>query len=134
VLADEGRSRVFGAILRGESPIVQIAGTGEGKSMSFMLPAYCYDDDDGGTTIVIVPWIAMRDDLHGRCAKSQIATYARNSRGGHQITPIVFVTPGSAVTKGFVDFGDRLQSRKALNCVVVDGCHTIMESTNQFRP
>jgi hypothetical protein len=51
----------------------------------------------------------MRDDLHGRCAKSQIATYVWNSRGGHQITPIVFVTPESAVTKGFGDFVNRLQ-------------------------
>ncbi|KAI8680548.1 Atp-dependent dna helicase [Fusarium keratoplasticum] len=109
---------VIRAIMRGESPIVQIAGTGEGKSMSFMLPAYC-SSDDGGTTIVIVP---------------QIATYVWNSRGGHQITPIVFVTPESAVTKGFGDFVNRLQARKALDRVVVDECHAILDSTSQFRP
>ncbi|KAJ3469903.1 hypothetical protein MRS44_000002 [Fusarium solani] len=124
---------VIRAIMRGESPIVQIAGTGEGKSMSFMLPAYC-SSDDGGTTIVIVPLVALRDDLHGRCAKSQIATYVWNSRGGHQITPIVFVTPESAVTKGFGDFVNRLQARKALDRVVVDECHAILDSTSQFRP
>jgi superfamily II DNA helicase RecQ len=124
---------VIRAIMRGESPIMQIAGTGEGKSMSFMLPAYC-SGDDGGTTIVIVPLVALRDDLHGRCAKSQIATYVWNSRGGHQITPIVFVTPESAVTKGFGDFVNRLQARKALDRVVVDECHTILDSTSQFRP
>jgi hypothetical protein len=47
---------VIRAIIRGESPIIQIAGTGEGKSMSFLLPAYCANDN-GGTTIVIVPLI-----------------------------------------------------------------------------
>jgi superfamily II DNA helicase RecQ len=86
---------VIRAIIRGESPIIQIAGTGEGKSMSFLLPAYCANDN-GGTTIVIVPLVSLRDDLHGRCEKSEIGTYIWKSREGHQIAPIVFVTPESA--------------------------------------
>ncbi|KAG8667999.1 hypothetical protein FPOAC1_007360 [Fusarium poae] len=94
---------VIRAIIRGESPIIQIAGTGEGKSMSFLLPAYCANDN-GGTTIVIVPLISLRDDLHGRCDKSKIGTYSWKSREGHQIAPIIFVTPESAVTKEFGDF------------------------------
>ncbi|OBS16845.1 hypothetical protein FPOA_12574 [Fusarium poae] len=114
---------VIRAIIRGESPIIQIAGTGEGKSMSFLLPAYCANDN-GGTTIVIVPLISLRDDLHGRCDKSKIGTYSWKSREGHQIAPIIFVTPESAVTKEFGDFVNRLQARCALDRVVVDECHT----------
>jgi hypothetical protein len=34
------QEEVIRAIVRGESPIIQVAGTGEGKSMSFMLPAF----------------------------------------------------------------------------------------------
>ena len=30
------------AIVRDYSPIIQVAGTGEGKSLSFMLPAFCF--------------------------------------------------------------------------------------------
>ncbi|EXA31534.1 hypothetical protein FOVG_17156 [Fusarium oxysporum f. sp. pisi HDV247] len=124
---------VIRAIIRGESPIIQIAGTGEGKSMSFLLPAYCANDN-GGTTIVIVPLISLRDDLHGRCAKSEIGTYIWKSREGHQIAPIVFVTPESAMTKEFGDFVNGLQARCALDRVVVDECHTILDSTARFRP
>ncbi|KAG8670796.1 hypothetical protein FPOAC1_004030 [Fusarium poae] len=117
---------VIRAIIRGESPIIQIAGTGEGKSMSFLLPAYCANDN-GGTTIVIVPLISLRDDLHGRCDKSKIGTYSWKSREGHQIAPIIFVTPESAVTKEFGDFVNRLQAR-------LDECHTMLDSTARFRP
>ncbi|KAH7169547.1 RecQ helicase [Fusarium sp. MPI-SDFR-AT-0072] len=124
---------VIRAIMRGESPIVQITGTGGGKSMSFMLPAFC-SHDSGGVTIVIVPLVSLRDDLHRRCAECQIETYVWDSRGGHQIAPIVFVTPESAVTKGFGEFVNRLQSRKVLDRVVVDECHAVLDSTSHFRP
>ncbi|KAM6523080.1 hypothetical protein FSOLCH5_003699 [Fusarium solani] len=124
---------VIRAIMRGESPIVQIAGTGEGKSMSFLLPAYC-SNDDGGTTVVIVPLVALRDDMHRRCAESGIATYVWDSRGAHRIAPIIFVTPESAVTKGFGEFIARLQARAVLDRVVVDECHTILDSGDRFRP
>ncbi|RSL82730.1 hypothetical protein CEP52_016890 [Fusarium oligoseptatum] len=100
---------VIRVIMRGESPVVQIAGTVEGKSMSFLLPAYC-SNNDGGTTVVIVP------------------------RGAHQIAPIVFVTPESAVTKGFGEFMARMEARGVLDRVVVDECHTILDSSDQFRP
>ncbi|KAG8664705.1 uncharacterized protein FPOAC1_013485 [Fusarium poae] len=123
---------VIRAIIRGESPIVQIAGTGEGKSMSFLLPAYCANDN-GGTTIVIVPLVSLRDDLHGRCEKSEIGTYVWKSREGHQIAPIVFVTPESAVTKEFGDYVNRLHARCALDRVVVDECHTILDSCWKIR-
>jgi superfamily II DNA helicase RecQ len=124
---------VIRAIMRGESPIVQIAGTGEGKSMSFLLPAYC-SNDDGGTTVVIVPLVALRDDMHRRCAESGIGTYVWDSRGAHRIAPIIFVTPESAVTKGFGEFMARLQARGVLDRVVVDECHTILDSSDRFRP
>ena len=35
------QGEVIQAIVRGYSPIIQVAGTGEGKSLSFMLPAFC---------------------------------------------------------------------------------------------
>ncbi|KAH7159303.1 P-loop containing nucleoside triphosphate hydrolase protein [Fusarium sp. MPI-SDFR-AT-0072] len=50
------------------------------------------------------------------------------------MAPIVFVTPESAVTKGFSDFVNRLQARSALDRVVIDECHTILDSTHRFRP
>ena len=52
------------AIVAGESPIVAVMPTGAGKSMLFMLPAWA---EQGGTTVVVVPLIALRGDIHRRC-------------------------------------------------------------------
>ena len=46
------------AILRNESPILVVMGTGVGKSLLFMLPALIASKDSG-TTIVIVPLTAL---------------------------------------------------------------------------
>ena len=50
------QQKVISAIVRGESPVVQVAPTGGGKSMSFMLLVYCSPQ---GRTIVIVPGLHM---------------------------------------------------------------------------
>jgi hypothetical protein len=52
------------AIQAGESPVVVVMPTGGGKSMLFMLPAWV---EPGGLTVVVVPLIALRGDLHRRC-------------------------------------------------------------------
>lgn len=122
---------VIRAVMRGESPIVQITGTGGGKSLTFLLPAFCEPE---GTTVVIVPLISLRADLQRRCMASGISSYIWQSRGAHQAASIVFVTPESAVTKGFRGFINRLQARQALDRVVVDECHTLAEGQDDFRP
>jgi len=119
------------AIIRGESPILQIMGTGGGKSVSFMLPAYCSPD---GVTIVIVPLVALRQDLHERCKRAGIDAHIWQSRGANRAASLVFVTPESAVTKGFGEFLNRLQIRQQLDRIVVDESHTILDSTGSFRP
>lgn len=125
------QQQVIRAIVRGEGPIVQITGTGGGKSLSFMLPAFCSRD---GTTIVIVPLVSLREDMHGRCEESGIESHVWQSRQGNRVATIVFVTPESAVTKGFRDFVNRLQSRQALDRVVVDECHVLLDGDPGFRP
>jgi superfamily II DNA helicase RecQ len=46
----------------------------------------------------------------------------------------VFVTPESAITKGFQDFIRRLQARQLLDRVVVDECHVVLDGVGRFRP
>ncbi|KAK1613470.1 hypothetical protein BDP81DRAFT_274533, partial [Colletotrichum phormii] len=92
--------------------------TGSGKSLSFMLSAFCSPD---GVTVVITPLTALRTDLEARHKNNQAAS-------------IIFVTPESAVNKGFQDFIARLTSRQALDRVVVDECYVILEGTRSFRP
>ena len=57
------------AIMIGQSPIVSIMSTREGKSMLFMLPAYCVN---GGTIIVIILLCSLQEDLERRCRESCI--------------------------------------------------------------
>jgi len=57
------------AIITGQSPIVSIIATGQGKSMLFMLPAYCVNK---GTTIVIIPLCSLQEDLKRQCKEARI--------------------------------------------------------------
>ncbi|KAM4065788.1 DEAD/DEAH box helicase [Hirsutella rhossiliensis] len=125
------QERVIRAICRGMSPIVQVTGTGGGKSLSFMLPAFCSAD---GTTIVVIPLVSLREDLYRRCDEAGICTHIWGSQQGMQTATLVFVTPESAVTKGFHDFVNRLLARQALDRVVVDECHVLLDGDAMFRP
>lgn len=57
------------AVMNGISPMLVVMGTGAGKSLIFMLQAYC---SHGGTTIVVVPLVLLQDDLKVRCDDSGI--------------------------------------------------------------
>ncbi|KAK4095800.1 P-loop containing nucleoside triphosphate hydrolase protein [Parathielavia hyrcaniae] len=122
---------VIRAIVRGENPIIQVAGTGEGKSMSLMLPAFCSPD---GVTVVVVPLVALRGDLHGRCQQMGIDMHVWQGQGANRAAAIVFVTPESAVKEGFRSFVNRSQARGQLDRIVVDECHTVLDSEVAFRP
>ncbi|OJJ78410.1 uncharacterized protein ASPGLDRAFT_97152, partial [Aspergillus glaucus CBS 516.65] len=68
--------------------------TGGGKSMLFMLPAWVAPR---GTTVVVVPLIALRGDLQQRCAKLGIPCVEWESRRPPDEASIVLVTPESAI-------------------------------------
>jgi hypothetical protein len=118
-------------IVRGESPVIQIASTGGGKSLSFMLPAYCTPD---GVTVVVVPLTALESDLERRCREARIPAAIWSSREPVQMASIVLVTPESVITKGFRGFINRLLARQRLDRVVIDECHVILDSSADFRP
>jgi superfamily II DNA helicase RecQ len=48
------------AIVVDESPVVAVMPTGASKSLLFMLPAWA---EQGGTTVVVAPLIALRGDM-----------------------------------------------------------------------
>lgn len=61
------------AIQRGESPVVAVMPTGGGKSMLFMVPAFTAP---GGTTVVVVPLVALQADIQRRCQQLGISCVA----------------------------------------------------------
>src|SRR5271156_5575535 len=119
------------AVMTGQSPIVSIMATGEGKSMLFMLPAYCVN---GGTTVVIIPLCSLQEDLERRCKEARIECVQWDSRRPHETASIVLVTPESAVTKTFSTYINRLRSTYQLDRVVMDECHVVLDSGPDFRP
>jgi superfamily II DNA helicase RecQ len=125
------QEKVIRTIIAGMSPVVYITGTGGGKSLTFMLPAYCSPE---GVTVVIVPLVALRTDMYERCQEAGISTHIWQSQGPSRIASLVFVTPESAITKGFQDFIRRLQARQLLDRVVMDECHVVLDGVGRFRP
>ncbi|KAK3338657.1 P-loop containing nucleoside triphosphate hydrolase protein, partial [Lasiosphaeria hispida] len=118
------------AVIQGDSPIVYITGTGGGKSLTFILPTYCTPD---GITIVIVPFVALQEDLHKRCHTMSIRCEIWSTTC-IQTTPIILVTPESFSTKQFRDWVNRLAIQHELNQIVFNECYTILDSSYQFHP
>ncbi|KAK7178083.1 hypothetical protein PSPO01_15863 [Paraphaeosphaeria sporulosa] len=118
------------AIVGGESPVVAVMPTGAGKSMLFMLPAWA---EQGGTTIVVVPLIALRGDMKRRCEKLGISCAAWESRHPPDAAAVVLVTPESAVTQEFATFMNRLRAMRQLDRIMIDECHIVLNRRYTFR-
>jgi superfamily II DNA helicase RecQ len=125
------QEQVIRLVTRGEWPIVQVTPTGGGKSLTFMLPAYCVPD---GVTVVITPLVALENDMVQWCERLGIDAYIWKRDGVQRAASIVFVTPESAVTKAFGVFVDRMHGQQKMERAVLDECHTSLEWSKTFRP
>ncbi|KKZ66219.1 hypothetical protein EMCG_08055 [[Emmonsia] crescens] len=119
------------AIQDGESPVVAIMPTGGGKSMMFMLPAWV---GPGGTTVVVVPLVALRGDMQRRCEELGISCVEWESRRPPDEASIVLVTPESALSEDFITFLNRQRLNHRLDRMVIDECHTVLNDQVNFRP
>jgi len=118
------------AIMEGESPVVAVMGTGAGKSLLFMLPAWC---ERGGTSVVIVPLIALREDMQARCERMGIVCVAWQPQRPPDDAQIVLVTPESAVGGDFRTFINRMKAVQKLDRIVIDECHVVLNEQRSFR-
>ncbi|KAI9035075.1 uncharacterized protein KD926_004657 [Aspergillus affinis] len=119
------------AIQDGESPVVAVMPTGGGKSMLFMLPAWV---EPGGTTVVIIPLLALRQDFQRWCQQLGISCVAWESRRPPDEASIVLVTPESAVTPDLQSFLNRLRLVQRLDRIIIDECHVMLPEETDFRP
>jgi superfamily II DNA helicase RecQ len=118
------------AIVAGESPVVAVMPTGAGKSLLFMLPAWV---EQGGTTVVVIPLIALRGDMMRRCKTLGITCAEWESRHPPDAAAVVLVTPESAVGKAFATFLNRLRATRQLDRIVIDECHIVLNRRYTFR-
>jgi superfamily II DNA helicase RecQ len=117
------------AIMWQKSPVVTIMGTGAGKSILFMLPAFV----SSGVSVVITPLLSLRENMHDRCDKLGITCVEWNSRRPHEWAQIVLVAPESAVGEGFGNFMNRQRAMGRLDRIVVDECHVVLDSVDGWR-
>jgi superfamily II DNA helicase RecQ len=110
------------AAIEAISPVVAVMPTGAGKSLLFMLPAFA---EQGGTTIVVVPLIALRDHMKRRCTKLGILYVDWESCRPPDAAAVVLITPESAVGEAFATFLNRLQATRQLDRIVIDKCHIV---------
>ena len=118
------------AIVDGESPVVVVMGTGGGKSLAFMLPAWL---SEGGTSVVVVPLIALRRNMMDRCRRFKISCVEWNASHRAKGARIVLVTPESAVSETFQTFLNQLRSAQQLDRIVIDECHVVLNDQLDFR-
>jgi superfamily II DNA helicase RecQ len=64
------QKEAINAIVARKSPVVAVMPTRAGKSLLFMLPAWA---EQGGTTVVVVPLVALRGDIVRRCKTLRIS-------------------------------------------------------------
>ena len=78
------------AVLRGDNVVLAVMKTGGGKSLIFQLPAWLAAS---GTTIIVVPFVALRADLKRRSVELGISCLEWDSRRPPDEAKMVLVTP-----------------------------------------
>jgi superfamily II DNA helicase RecQ len=109
--------------------LITVLPTGGGKSILFMLPAII---EGGGANIVVVPFVALIDDLVDRARKSGIdclkwQTAERVGREERQaVARLIVVSADTADCDEFAMYVDGLRAAGFLSRIFVDECHTII--------
>ena len=116
-------------IMSGTEQVVCILPTGAGKSLLFMLPCTL---PDAGTTVLVVPLIALRGDLMRRMRELRIE-HIEWQPGERRDAPLVVVSVEAAETKDFCKYARVLISQQKLDRIVVDECHLNVTAV-EYRP
>lgn len=117
------------AIMQYKSPVVVIIGTRASKSVLFMLLALV----STRVTVVVVLLVALRFDMKARCDELGIVSGEWDSRRPYRSVQIMFVTPEAAVGEAFRHYINRERSIGRLDRIVINECHSILDSLKGFR-
>ncbi|KAI9882136.1 MAG: hypothetical protein M1823_006121, partial [Watsoniomyces obsoletus] len=80
----------------------------------------------GKVTVVIVPFIALRDELRRRCTELDTPIFSSVWQVEHQAqSSLVFATPETASTTAFARWIVQMETGGRLEAVVVDECHVL---------
>jgi superfamily II DNA helicase RecQ len=116
-------------IWRGESPLVTILPPSGGKSLLFQLPASV---PGAGVTIVVLPFVALMENLKMRCRELGISC-RRWTAENQKRAQVVFVIAEAAVGDRFLTFVSDLQVQGRLDRIVIDECHVMLTAADYRR-
>ncbi|KAJ5344972.1 hypothetical protein N7452_002976 [Penicillium brevicompactum] len=102
----------FQAMQAGRQSVVAILPTGGGKSLLFQLHAFC---SGLGTTIVVVPLIALQHNLHARNRGLNLRSEIWNGQKTPPGDTIFLVTPEATGTPAFLAFANCLAAEHRLD-------------------
>jgi len=109
--------------------VVVILGTGSGKTMIITLSISLAD---AGTTILIVPLVALRNDLLRRFRDVGIQPLLWTNRT-QRTASLVVVSVEAACSEKFLEYAQDLVMRQELRRVMVDECHLTITASD-YRP
>lgn len=127
----EGMRRIMGMYQQGmrSEVCIVILPTGGGKSIFFMLPSLI-EDDGHWVSVVVVPFIALAEDLVSRAQEFGIDCIRWGDSVPSQQTErqrdarLVVVSADVACTDGFAAYVESIRVRGLLRRIFFDECHT----------
>ena len=127
------QARLIERVLHGDSDVIGVLTTGEGKSLAFMLPTLL---PGAGTTVLLIPLVALRQDLVRRCAelRVQFAVWERDMDEDRYLgCPLLLVSLEAAGSPRFRAFLARMDARESLDRIVFDEAHLVL-TASEYRP
>ncbi|KPA35170.1 recq family helicase, partial [Fusarium langsethiae] len=115
--------------LKADQTAINVLPTGAGKSILFMLPAVMQDT---GTSIVVVPFVALMDDLVTRATDMGVdcIRYRSSMSSGREGMPraarLIVVSADIVSSAEFSGYVDGLSCTGLLQRIFVDECHTVI--------
>ncbi|KAH6989815.1 hypothetical protein BKA56DRAFT_612069 [Ilyonectria sp. MPI-CAGE-AT-0026] len=88
--------------------------------------------EGAGTTIMVLPTVALRGNILERVAKMGIRTILW-SPGQTRSAPLVIVSAEATCTEGFDEYVIRLESRQRLDRIVIDECHLTITANDYYK-
>lgn len=119
------------AVVGGLTPVIAILGTGEGKSLLYMLPQRL---PGAGITVLLVPLVALKADTIRKCRAMgiEVVVWGEDSAAGLE-RGLVVASLDQAVGERSSTFQAYLHGWKAagqLSTIVVDECHLILTASS----
>ncbi|KAI5455820.1 hypothetical protein BGZ63DRAFT_368345, partial [Mariannaea sp. PMI_226] len=106
--------------------VVVVLATSSGKTLIAMVGAAL---EGAGTTIMILPAVALRGNMLDRLGKVGIKTMLWVPGQAMKSAPLVLISAEAACTTSFLEYAYWLESRQQLDRIVVDECHLTITAT-----